>query len=242
MSCWTPCRIGGAVLILGLALAAAACGSTTTGITPGGQPTATPKPTSTATPVHLQGLIKEFSLPSGRPAGETTSYLQGLVVGPDGNLWFTETDAGKVGRITLTGRITEFSVLLPGSQDTFVLPTGLVAGPDGNLWFTETLGNLIGRLTPTGVLTEFPVGAPSYFDTTKWPDGLMVGPDGNLWFTEINGNMISRIIPTGVITDFAVPTGRPGEKTTSHPERLVVGPDHNLWFIELVGNKIGQVS
>jgi virginiamycin B lyase len=41
--------------------------------------------------------------------------LQGLAYGPDGNLWFTETDHGKIGRVDLPGRSTMNvgGVLLP---------------------------------------------------------------------------------------------------------------------------------
>ena len=46
-------------------------------------------------------------------------------------MWFTE-QAGKIGRITATGIVTEFPVPNPNSS-----PGGLTIGPDGNLWFTE---------------------------------------------------------------------------------------------------------
>jgi streptogramin lyase len=47
------------------------------------------------------GSITEFSLPFG-------SAPFGITAGPDGNLWFTES--GKIGRITPSGTITEFSL------------------------------------------------------------------------------------------------------------------------------------
>jgi hypothetical protein len=67
-------RVSG-VLVLGLALAAAACGSSTTGITPGGQPTATATataspatPTPTPVPSVVWRLVKGPTTP--RPASE----------------------------------------------------------------------------------------------------------------------------------------------------------------------------
>ena len=42
--------------------------------------------------------------------GPTGSAPSGIALGPDGALWFAETDANKIGRMTTTGRITEFAL------------------------------------------------------------------------------------------------------------------------------------
>src|SRR4051812_33013113 len=46
--------------------------------------------------------------PSGAP--------QGVTAGPDGNVWFTETNANRVGRMTPAGVVTTFAIPTPGSQ------------------------------------------------------------------------------------------------------------------------------
>ena len=75
----------------------------------------------------------------------------GITAGADGNLWFTEYDGNRIGRITPSGVVTEFSMgISVGAR-----PTGITAGTDGNAWFTESNGNRIGRITPSGVVTEF---------------------------------------------------------------------------------------
>ena len=91
------------------------------------------------------GQVTEFS------AGITTgSNPNGIVAGPDGNLWFTEFLGKRVGRITPAGVVTEFSA---GFTPADGFPTSIAAGPDGNLWFTEPYGNRIGRITTAGVVT-----------------------------------------------------------------------------------------
>ena len=55
-----------------------------------------------------------------------------IAAGPDGDVWFTEAEGDKIGRITPAGTITEYS--LPTANSC---PGGIAAGPDGNLWFTE---------------------------------------------------------------------------------------------------------
>jgi streptogramin lyase len=52
----------------------------------------------------------EFSLST---AG---SLPNGITMGPDGALWFTETGANKIGRVTTAGVISEFPIPTAGSQ------------------------------------------------------------------------------------------------------------------------------
>ena len=73
--------------------------------------------------------IIEYKLPS------THSGPNFIVAGPDGNLWFTEITANKIGRITTDGAITEFPV--PTRQASL---QGIAAGPDGNLWWDGVFG------------------------------------------------------------------------------------------------------
>src|SRR5690348_2031123 len=51
-----------------------------------------------------------------------------ITVGPDGNLWFTEGEGNRVGRLTPAGRLTEFP--LPTRR---AHPDRIVVGPDQNL-------------------------------------------------------------------------------------------------------------
>ena len=79
-----------------------------------------------------------------------TAARPSIASGPDGNLWFTEANSNKIGQITTSGVVTEFTVPTANFE-----PYGIAAGPDGNLWFTELQGNKIGRITTAGVITEF---------------------------------------------------------------------------------------
>lgn len=199
------------------------------------------------------------------------SEPNGIVSGPDGNLWFTENTGNRLGRITVQGTITEFPIPTADSR-----PGSIVSGPDGNLWFTEVTGNRLGRLTPAGVITELvlPTAASS-------PSSLTVGPDGNLWYTGFLSNRIGRVTTSGVFTEFVIPQAgsRPNGIVSAPDDRLwftqaggavngiaavqvdgrfdravavptaqaspaliTVGPDDNLWFTELTGSRIGVVQ
>ena len=67
---------------------------------------------------------------------------QGITAGPDGNVWFTEHNVGKIGRITPAGVITEYP--LPNALSG---PYDITLGPDGRLWFTEYDAGKLGVLT-----------------------------------------------------------------------------------------------
>jgi streptogramin lyase len=172
----------------------------------------------------------EFPIPTGvdRPGW--------IAVGPDRNLWFTETRTNQIGRVTQSGRFKLFA--LPEHRGN---PVGIVAGPDGSLWFTES--NAIGRITPSGTIKEFPVPPTEVVLPPPAPtvrgsgeSGITAGPDGNLWFTEWLADKIGRITPSGSITEFQIPTAE------SHPYGITAGREGNLWFTEEHGDKIGRIT
>ncbi len=96
-------------------------------------------------------IITEFPLPMlALPAGTTClsfptpatcSDPQGITSGPEGKLWFTESNTARIGSITPAGSVTE--VALPASTG----PIGVANGPDRNLWWTEGDASKIGRLS-----------------------------------------------------------------------------------------------
>jgi virginiamycin B lyase len=70
-----------------------------------------------------------------------SANLAGIVVGKDGALWFAEYNAGKIGRITVSGVITEYP--MPSAASGI---QGIGAGPDGSIWVTESLAGKLARL------------------------------------------------------------------------------------------------
>ena len=140
------------------------------------------------------------------PIARSNAGATQITSGPDGNLWFTRPADARIGRITISGEITEFS--LPTNS----LARNITAGPDGNVWFTKP-DDRIGRITTSGVVTEF-VTPSSHI----WPFAIAAGPDGNVWFTESYPG-VGRVTPTGAITEFPV----------SDVYALAAGVDGNLW-------------
>jgi streptogramin lyase len=181
---------------------------------------------------------------------------QGITTGPDGNLWFAETAANKIGRMTPAGVLKQFS--LPAIPDAAQPndgsgppgPVAITVGPDGALWFVGVPGE-IGRITTAGVMTEFAVpdvppqpGSPAGTPATPATfTSITAGPDGALWFTGVPGE-IGRITTSGVVTEFPVPALAPPPDSSVPPPTangIVAGPDGALWFAGVPG-EIGRIT
>jgi virginiamycin B lyase len=71
----------------------------------------------------------------------TGSSPEGITLGPDGAMWFTEQSGNRIGRISTAGALSEVDVPTLASQ-----PFGITSGRDGRLYFTEYGGNRIGKV------------------------------------------------------------------------------------------------
>jgi virginiamycin B lyase len=164
-----------------------------------------------------------------------------LAAGSDGNIWFSEFRASKIGRITPAGIITEFSLPRPNSG-----PGDITAGTDGAMWFLELSGtmdglqpdgNRIGRISMTGVIAEFPLPSPQ-----PTAINVAVGPDGNVWYSK--NATLGRVTPAGKITELPISAGQ------ARAVGLTAGSDRQppthltdkLWFTDGGNNRIGYLQ
>jgi streptogramin lyase len=166
------------------------------------------------------GVFTEFNIATA------SSSPQGIALGADGNLWFTESSGNKIGRITPAGTVTEYSVGLSANSGL----AGIAQGPDGNIWFTESVTGNAGMITTGTTITEYTDGLSS-------PNGIAAGPDGNLWISESGSSKIAQVDTGGGLdNEYATTTDNSG------PNGITAGPDGNLWFTEGLGNRIGRVT
>jgi virginiamycin B lyase len=152
------------------------------------------------------GEVAQFELPG------PGSFPTRLAVGSDGNVWFTETQEDKVGRITPSGSIQMFQ--LPAGTR----PLEIAAGADGNLWVTEDRNEpgALGRITPSGQFTEFPA------EPEVTAGALAAGPDGRLWFAAGPGR-IDRMTPSGRLSSVQLPN-------STNVIDVVPGADGSVWY------------
>jgi streptogramin lyase len=147
-------------------------------------------------------LLNQYLLPSGNTKS-TTSVPDAITTGPDGNLWFADTQQRRIYSITTGGTLSAPFQVPVGS------PVAIAFGPDRNLWITANFfgagGSRVDRMTTAGAFTEFPVPADSSTNGDS-VGAITAGPDGNMWFT--NYDMFSslgriwKITPSGQLTPF----------------------------------------
>lgn len=130
-----------------------------------------------------KGVVTDFPLDEGL-------FADGLCVGPDMGLWFTDALGSRLKRMSFDGGLSN-TINLP----TSTTPTRIVTGPDKALWFIESGTNKIGRYQPGagGDITHYSIPTPG-----SMPVALVVGPDKNIWFTENASKKVARLIPDPV--------------------------------------------
>lgn len=156
----------------------------------------------------------------------------------EGNLWFTEINGNKIGKLipskakpgTSEG-VFEFPLPKPNSK-----PHNIIVARDGMVWFSEMAGNRVGSLNPaTGEIKEFSVPTPN-----SEPHHLAEGAKGEIWIAEFETNKIARLNPgTGKFIEIKVNEG--------HPHDLIF-TKNDLWYsqggkfwAQIFFNKIGRL-
>jgi virginiamycin B lyase len=118
-----------------------------------------------------------------------------FTIGPDGDIWFTQSFENRIGRMATDGSITHYP--LPQGQGG---PVEIAASPSGDIWFS--FGQGLGRLSSDASFSQFPL-----------PDGLFVsalvaGPDEAIWFAA--GARVGRITSAGVVRTYPIPQASTG--------------------------------
>jgi streptogramin lyase len=199
--------------------------------------------TAQATPL---GQIEEFTIPTAE------SGPNGIAIGPEGYVWFTEFGIAKHGTPCTAPCPSKIGVVKPSKPKEihdYATPTKeagpleIAAGPDGNLWFTEFNVGKIGEINPiTHEIDEFTIPAKPVGEKVH-PFGITAGREGNVWFTIVNSengpeeSYIGEInTKTHRIKEFPTPTSK------SFPAGITSGPEGNLWFAQGEGETAGQRS
>ena len=146
-----------------------------------------------------------------------------------GSLWYTR--GAKIGQITTSGQIQEYSV--SGFGGASADASGITDGPDGNMWFTSD--NAIGKVTPTGQITEFKLTVIA-FAGSNLTDSTIASADGSLWFPYGigAGNLgIAKFTTTGQLTTYPITSPLTGEGSqTAELYGITADSKGNLWFLE----------
>lgn len=144
----------------------------------GGTPPGPPSDSSVWLVSTASKIVNHIQLPNG-------SFPQGVVAGPDKNMWIVERGTNKIGRMTTGGSLTEFTIPTPNAGAQYI-----IAGTDGALWFTEQNASQLGRITTSGSFSEFPIPTANSqpFDLATCPTACE-NAHGRIWITEEIGKL-----------------------------------------------------
>jgi streptogramin lyase len=182
------------------------------------------------------GTLKTWSVPG---------MAAGIIVGNDGNIWFTTIPHffsglnGGIGRIdTKNSALSFWPYPTPPNIGAKILPdaasnrftsigpgwttSALGAAPDGTIWFTQENVASIGRFSPKdGSFTYFTEGLRE----GDWRlYGIVAGNDGYMYAVHTGSGDMYRISLQGDISIIENPVADPGE-----PVYMINMPDGNIW-------------
>lgn len=190
-----------------------------------------------ADPAHPQTITQ--GLPTN-PAGNPTE----MVVGPDGNLWFTLTHG--IGMLNTADPSHTITVITAANGAQGIrpnaLPQGITAGQDGKIWFTDAFSD---NDAPRGALGWIDPAHPTAVVEYAIPANLQgfalfgsqitAGPNGSLWFTEAKLNSAGALVSSAIGAlyptapnpwlEIAMPAGRV-------PRGIAMGSDGNIWITD----------
>ena len=173
---------------------------------------------------QVEKKFEEFKISAAPLAGPTA-----LILDKFGNIWFTESQAGKIGVINPdTGQSREF---VP--QDSLKEPTALFFDNNGNLWISEHTG-------PT--ITKFDVVLETFervpvLDSDALPFGMASDQFGNIWLAQHTVDKLGVYDPyNGNFIVIPIPTEQ------SFVQFITSDDNGNIWFVEQRGQKLGVVS
>jgi streptogramin lyase len=154
------------------------------------------------------------------PAPITVS-TGGVAIASDGQIFISDYDQGRIGRVRGTGFI--WTDLASG-----IHPSGLAAGDDGSVWFVAAgAQGQVGRVDHDGQLQAYAL--------PPWPDSYVTaalstitrGPDGAFWFALSDVAQIGRVSTDGELSFIQLDSIR-------RPQGLAFDSRGRLWLTDVL--------
>ncbi|MEW5851861.1 MAG: RHS repeat-associated core domain-containing protein [Myxococcota bacterium] len=169
----------------------------------------------------IGGTGVEGASGNGGPALSATMAPWDLALGPDGSIYFTDTEDGTVRRIDPQGIVDRFAGTgiggyngdeIPAVDAQLYGPLGLAVAPDGTVYVADRVNRRVRSITPdgiihtvagTGVSGTSGDGDPAKDATLIRPWDVALGSDGSLYIGDAWANTIRKVDTDGIITRIA---------------------------------------
>ena len=228
--------------------------------------------TLAASPAPAQSIVSTV-IGTGQPgySNQQVSNPYGVVVGPDGDLYFCDLDNQRIRRFDLeTGRTVTVAGNGtrgydgdggPATSASLNMPHEIRFDAVGDLYIVERDSHVVrkvemrtGRISTvagTGVDGFSGDGGPATAARLRRPHSIVFDPDGALLICDIGNHRIRRVdLETGTITTFAgtggqerTPDGAPRRGTPLNgPRAMAFDPSGRLYVALREGNAIYQID
>lgn len=163
--------------------------------------------------------VQDFPVPT------PDAKLTDIATGKDGSIWFSEQKGYKVGRITTSGQITEWTIPRQDAGDTEYGPEELTVAQDGRVWVLSDAHASAFVIDPA--VPNVPVGRYAVNGDElggRRGGDIAAAPDGTVWITDSVGDGVLRIAPNGQGVDT-----RDGPPECDFDGIIAPGPDGLMW-------------
>jgi RHS repeat-associated protein len=151
----------------------------------------------------------------------------GVVLGPDGSLYFTENQFHRVYRMGVDGILHVIAGNGscgsggdggPATAAQLCNPEGITRGPDGSIYIADWANGRIRKIDADGIInTVAGNGVPGFSGDGGAATAAMIrqstevklGPDGSIWIADLNNHRVRRVnppLPGFTNTDIAIPS------------------------------------
>ena len=210
--------------------------------------------------------VKGFSGDGGPANAATLNNVFAVARGPDGALYFCDTDNQRIRRILADGHIETVAGNGtrgyageggPATAAALNEPYELAWDRAGHLFFVERLNHLVRRVDlATGTITTWagtgekrtaPDGSPITGSSLHGPRALAFGPDGTCWLALREGNALLRLDPKTATLRRVAGTSKSGftgnggpalEATLAGPKGVALDPAGNVYLADTESHSI----
>ena len=205
------------------------------------------------------GIIDKYGLTGMTPVN-LNSYIDGMTIDSNNNLYVTLPQLSIIKKITPSGNVTTFAGSTLGYADgqgtaaQFYYPRGITIDSSGNFYVADDMNHRIRKITPSGLVTTIAGSGAGFADGQgtaakfHFPYGMTIDSADNLYVVDLYNSRIRKITPSGLVTTIAgngiwgFADGQGTETQFTRPEGITIDSSGNLYVTDTRNHRIRKIT